>query len=216
MTTQTPHEPVADRHDRHAYERMLVLSDGVFAIAVTLLALDLHPTGAKGDDWRDLLNALTPKLMAYAISFLVVAIFWTAQRRTFARLVRVDGVFAWMTLIYLGLIALIPASSDMMYTIAGAGPAVIYVGLIVLISVVQALGWGYAAFVGKLAAPDVNLGARIYIFLVALIAPGLFSGLSFYLTAHQGSVGAGWWALVGALIVGLRYASRHFLKGLRN
>ena len=214
--TQTTHEPVADRHDRHAYERMIVLSDGVFAIAVTLLALDLHPTGAKGDDWRDLLDALAPKLMAYAISFLVVAIFWTAQRRTFARLVRMDGVFVWLTLVYLGLVALIPAASDMMYTIAGAGPPALYVGLIVLISVVQALGWGYAAFIGKLAAPDVNLGARLYLFVVSLLAPGLFAGLSFYITARQGSIGGGWWALVIALIVGLRYTSRYFLKGLRN
>jgi uncharacterized membrane protein len=214
--THTTHEAVADRHDRHSYERMIVLSDGIFAIAVTLLALELHPTGAKGDDWVDLLNALMPKLMAYAISFLVVAIFWTAQRRTFARLVRVDGVFVWMTLIYLGLVALIPAATDMMYSIAGSGPPTIYLGLIMLISAVQALGWGYAAFIGKLAAPEVKLSARLYLFLVALLGPGVFAGVSFYISAHEGSVGVGWWVLVAALAIALRYGSRHFLKGLRN
>ena len=119
------HESVADRHDRHAYERMIVLSDGVFAIAVTLLALELHPTGAKGTDWRSLLDALGPKLMAYAISFLVVAIFWTGQRRSFARYVRVDAVLVWLTLAFLGLVSLIPAATDMTYAINGTGPAVL-------------------------------------------------------------------------------------------
>ena len=210
--SEAAHESMSDRHDRHAYDRMIVLSDGVFAIAMTLLALDLHPTGAKGDDWRDLLNALAPKLMAYAISFLVVSIFWISQRRSFARYVRVDAVLVWLSLAFLGLVSLIPAVTDMTYTIAGDGPAMLYVGLIFLISLVQAIGWGYAAFIGKLVAADVTVSERLYLFVVSLLAPTLFTGVSFYSVTAHGRLG-GWPGLVViGLVVALRFVSRRVFK----
>jgi uncharacterized membrane protein len=212
---QTTHEPVTEKHHRHAYERMMVLSDGVFAIAVTLLAFDIRPTGAIGGDWRSLLSALTPKLEAYAVSFVVAALFWTGQRRTFARLLRIDGAFVWLTLLFLGLVALIPAASSMLYAIPGRGPPTIYIGLIMLLSTVQALSWGYAAFIGKLAAADVTQAQRVYVFLIALLTPSIFAGLSLLGLYQGGRLGAGVWFILIVVVVTVRIASRRILKDLR-
>ena len=205
-------ESVSDRHDRHAYERMIVLSDGVFAIAMTLLALELHPTGAVGTGWQDLLTALAPKLKAYAISFAVVAIFWISQRRSFARYIRVDAVLVWLTLAFLALVCLLPAATDMTYTINGNGPSFLYVGLILMISLTQTIGWGYAAFIGKLVAHDVTLSARVYLFVMTLVAPTIFTAVSFAGVALRGSIGVLSWAVLIGLIVVLRLVSRRVFK----
>ena len=210
--SEAVHEPVADKHDRHAYERMIVLSDGVFAIAATLLALELHPTGAVAGDWRSLLNALAPKLVAYAISFLVVAIFWIGQRRSFARYVRVDAVLVWLTLAFLGLVCLIPAATDLTYAINGPGPAVLFIGLIVLISLVQAIGWGYAAFIGNLVAADVTPSQRAYLFVISFLAPSLFTAVSLYGVTQHGRMTEWSWVALAVMIVGLRFLSRWIFK----
>jgi uncharacterized membrane protein len=192
--------------------RLLTLSDGVFAIAMTLLALDLHPNGATGASWQELLAALAPKLKAYAISFAVVAIFWISQRRSFARYVRVDAVLVWLSLMFLALVCLLPAATDLMYTINGNGPAFLYVGLILLISFIQAIGWGYAAFIGKLVAADVTITGRVYLFVMALLAPTVFTAVSFLGVMLHGSMSALSWVVLIGLLVTLRFVSRRLFN----
>ncbi len=208
-------ETLQERQQRHAFERLTYLVDGVFAIAVTLLALDLKPEGFKGGDWEALLANLAPKLAAYVISFFVIATFWFNTRRNFSRLERVDGPVAWLTMTFLGLVALIPASSSMMYTIPGMGPQTIYLALIALISAVQALAWGYAAFIARLVAPEVGVAAKIYIFLTGLLAPTTFAGLSFFAMRSSGNTSTMAWVGMWSMVFVLSFLSRRLLKGLR-
>ncbi len=65
-------------------ERLAALSDGVFAVAMTLLALDLHAPAAAAihselDLWHAL-GAVAPRLLMYLVSFMTLGIFWVGQQ----------------------------------------------------------------------------------------------------------------------------------------
>ena len=65
-------------------ERLAALSDGVFAIAMTLLVLDIRVPEAvsissEGDLWRAL-SGLSPRFLVYLMSFLTLGIFWNGQQ----------------------------------------------------------------------------------------------------------------------------------------
>ena len=92
--------------------RLNNLSDGVFAIALTLLAFDLRlPEGVPiGDLPNDLLQ-LTPKFMVYLISFVVIGGAWGAHQRMLKQINRGDGVLVWFNLFCLLFVALLPAGA---------------------------------------------------------------------------------------------------------
>jgi uncharacterized membrane protein len=87
--------------------RVESFSDGVFAVAVTLLVLNLRdPGGTSGLSHR--LLALWPNYTAYAVSFLVIGITWVNHHDTFARLRVVDRALLFLNLLLLMAVALIP------------------------------------------------------------------------------------------------------------
>lgn len=112
-------EPLKTRIERHNFDRLLMLSDGVFAIAITLLALDLrlpeHWDGSAGQ----LLYASGRPLIGYLFGFGLVGAFWFMHRRMFAQLARVDLAITSLNLLLLGLVGLTPFVARM---IAEAGP----------------------------------------------------------------------------------------------
>jgi TMEM175 potassium channel family protein len=80
--------------------RVVVLSDGVFAIALTLLVLDVRvPAGLTGPDLDNALADLPPRLLAYALSFAVIGLLRLGRYRMFARLARVDGPLILLNLL---------------------------------------------------------------------------------------------------------------------
>lgn len=103
-----------DHHiGRHMLDRLVMLSDGVFAIAVTLAAIEIKVPNSV-PTLGGILDALSVELSAYLVSFMVIAVFWVTSRDLFARLKRVDNVLTALTLAMLCAVALIPASSHMM------------------------------------------------------------------------------------------------------
>jgi uncharacterized membrane protein len=104
-------------------ERLLALSDGVVAIALTLLVLSLHvpistvahpinPTSAN-ELWQALQN-LTDPFISYVISFYVIAQFWLAHHRTFRLMVGHDETLAWWNFLFLFTITLLPFTADLL------------------------------------------------------------------------------------------------------
>jgi uncharacterized membrane protein len=151
-------EPLAEHIRRHAYDRMIMLADGVFAIAITLLALELRPPEHWDGDLAHLLAAIWRSLFAYLFGFAIVGAFWVGHRGLFARIRRVDGPLTFLALVQLCLVAMTPAVAAL---VGAAGPGkslTVYFMLIVALGGCQALLWAYAAFVGDLvdAALDVR------------------------------------------------------------
>ncbi|CAM5650256.1 hypothetical protein SROCM77S_00930 [Streptomyces rochei] len=90
-------------------ERVVALADGVFAIAITLLVLDFSvPSGLDSAAYHAELRDLAPNLGAYVLSLLVLGVFWRDHRRIFGYVEQVDGQVITLSLLGLGVAALLP------------------------------------------------------------------------------------------------------------
>ena len=129
--------------------RIEALTDGIFAVAMTLLVLDLRlpETLAAIDDagLRKALLALLPKLESYVISFLVLCIFWLGHHRLMHLVRGVDHLFLWRNLLFILFITFVPFSTSLMgqYRSLDDAPLVYGVNLGLVLA---ALDWRFAAY----------------------------------------------------------------------
>ena len=104
----------ADRTD-HALERLVFFSDAVFAIAITLLVLELKvphlPKGSPDRAYLVELANLIPSFAGFIISFAVVGVFWMGHHRAFALAGRYSGRILGWNMALLGVIAFMPFST---------------------------------------------------------------------------------------------------------
>jgi uncharacterized membrane protein len=93
-------------------QRIEAISDGVFAIALTLLVLDIKvPVSDAIKTERDLFNALyalTPKFLSYFLSFMTLGIFWTGQAVQLSNIEKSDRHLNWLSLFFLLFVSIIP------------------------------------------------------------------------------------------------------------
>lgn len=102
----------------HSIERLAALSDGVFAVAMTLLVLDLHAPAIEAihseADLRTALVNLAPRLLVYMMSFLTLGIFWIGQQTQLNYLARSDRNLAWLHLVFLFAVTTLPFATALM------------------------------------------------------------------------------------------------------
>jgi uncharacterized membrane protein len=108
-------------------ERLAALSDGIFAVVMTLLVLDLkvpavevghavHPLWsdgaivAEGQVWHVLVE-LAPRFLPYAMSFLTLGIFWIGQQTQLNHFARTDRHLTWIHIAFLAMVSLMPFST---------------------------------------------------------------------------------------------------------
>jgi uncharacterized membrane protein len=97
-------------------ERLCALTDGVYAIVLTLLVLDLKPpetAGLSNPELREDLLTQAPNFAAYIIAFLTVGYFWVQHHRLFASLVKCDNKVLIGNLLHLLLISLTPFTASL-------------------------------------------------------------------------------------------------------
>jgi len=96
-------------------ERLAALSDGVFAVAMTLLVLDLRAPAVEAvHNERDLwlaLGALAPRLIMCAMTFVTLGIFWVGQQTQLNHLTRSDRSLSWMHILFLFAVSMTPFST---------------------------------------------------------------------------------------------------------
>ncbi len=141
--------------------RLEALTDGVFAIVMTLLVLELsipeiaHPS-LQAELPRRLLE-LWPKLYSYVLSFLVLGILWTLHHRSFHSIKRSDNALIWLNIVFLMFVALIPFSTSL---IGNYGTeqlsTVIYAINVLLALVMRLIIWTYATGKYRLVDSDIN------------------------------------------------------------
>ena len=142
-------------------QRADALTDGLFAIVMTILVLDLHlPAHERYRNAKDLLGAidgLEPQLIAYAISFFVVASFWTAHvsLRSKAEFLPSSHVRWWM--LYLFMMTLLPVATGIVGHFSHYAPAVwLYAGVMLIASFTA---WRMAATYPERETPeDIETG----------------------------------------------------------
>lgn len=111
-------------------ERLENLSDSVFSIAMTLLVLDITVRrGLSDKGFHDALHLTLPHIAAYALSFAVIAQFWLDHRRILASFPTLDGRVTGLTLLGLGLTALLPFPTALLAEYSAQPQAVAVYGL---------------------------------------------------------------------------------------
>jgi len=95
--------------------RLEAFSDGVFAIAITLLVLDIHiPVPEAGRTLADELGTQWPSYVAYAVSFLTIGIVWINHHAMIQRLRKVDHEVLVLNLLLLLFVGLLPFTTALM------------------------------------------------------------------------------------------------------
>ncbi len=133
-------------------ERIAALSDGVFAIAMTLLVLDLHVPAhenihAGSDLWRAL-AALAPRLLMFGMSVMTLGIFWVGQQTQLNHLRRSERSLSWIHIAFLGFVSLMPFSTALLaeYTQFRIALLVYWINLLLLGST---LYWSWVCAIGS-------------------------------------------------------------------
>jgi TMEM175 potassium channel family protein len=159
-------------------ERLLVLSDGVFAIAVTLSAFQIQVPSSP-DHLTAELARLWPKVVIYAFSFFVIAGMWTTHHRMFHFIRRADARLVALNLVALAIIAFMPFPVELVGTYGDqAVSVVVYAAAMSLAGGVLSAIWIYATR-RRLVADDlpastvraVGLRIEIVAILFALSIP---------------------------------------------
>lgn len=147
--------------------RLEALTDGIFAVTMTLLVLDLKlPDHVGGDSSRVLANLLRllPHLDDYVISFVVLCLYWLAHLRLLQRVRDVDGAFVWLNLAFLLCTTFVPPLTSFI----GNNPeqpvaAVVYGGNLLLLVLFEALLWRRGAL--HLSNESVTDGVALWAFM---------------------------------------------------
>jgi uncharacterized membrane protein len=130
-------------------QRIEALSDGVFAIAMTLLILDIKvPVSEAIYTESDLIKAflgLTPKLLSYLLSFITLGIYWAAQSTQFHFISKIDRNLNWIGLFFLLFVSLIPFTTAFLSQhITFRFAIFVYWLNIIMLGLILALHWNYA------------------------------------------------------------------------
>lgn len=140
-------------------ERIAALSDGIFAVAMTLLVLDLHAPAVElihnPQDLTAALALLAPKLGVFIMSFITLGIFWVGQQTQLNFTHRADRDLAWLHLLFLFFVTLMPFSTALIGTFIEYRIALlIYWANILLLGVALLLTWR-CALAKQLVSPDM-------------------------------------------------------------
>ena len=134
-------------------ERLAALSDGIFGVAMTLLAIDLRVPASElihyEHDLRHELFAISPEVLVYLMSFLTLGIFWVGQQSQLNHLRRSDVRLTWIHLAFLFAVTLMPFSTKLLGAHHAYRTALLeYWGNILIFGATLYASWGYATRAG--------------------------------------------------------------------
>lgn len=169
-------------------ERLIFFSDGVFAIAITLLTIELRPPAGWDGSLQGLVNGLQHKVLYYAISFVAIGAFWMAHRLVFRYVQKFSETSSWLNILFLLLIGLVPLTNAILMEAAANSLAAVevYIGLIVLLSLVLGLQWIFVSLLANLVDPRVTAPFKWVTLLRLAIIPPVMCTVSLYAGTHYG------------------------------
>src|SRR5271168_2835979 len=156
--------PSYNRIAGQSVERLAALSDGIFAVAMTLLVLDLHvpASGAvhsERDLWRVLLP-LAPRLVIFLMSVMTLGIFWVGQQTQLNHFARADRNLSWIHISFLCAVSLTPFTTSLLAEFIHYRTALlVYWSNILLLGLTLYWSWSYATRYHLLtedASPEIH------------------------------------------------------------
>jgi uncharacterized membrane protein len=133
----------------HGNERLTFFSDGVFAITITLLVLEIKvPEIAENLVATELpkeLWHLVPKIISHVLSFIVLGLYWIAHHNMFMHIKRHNHILLWLNIAFLMCIASIPFPTGLLGTYYDLQISLLaYAGVLALTGILLNLIWWYA------------------------------------------------------------------------
>lgn len=189
--------------------RVELLSDAVFAIALTLLVLDLKvPEAPSFSELSHGLSEIWPHLAVYCLSFLIIGMQWVDHHTIFSHTDRCNKGIFWINFLFLMCIAFIPFPTALLgrYPTEKV-PVLFYSGVIASTSLAKTCLWSYIAFGARLLDTKVPVAAvrRLTILLVS----GLGIAIGFACLALFSPRPVLWaWAVFGIVSIAIRTGIR--------
>jgi len=170
--------PAPANDDQLGLERLIFFSDAVFAIAVTLLALDLRlDTNAASLSNAELLKALLaiwPKYLGYVISFVVLSTFWMSHHRKFRYIKRYDQRLMWINTLLLMTVAFVPFPTLIVSQYGNQTATIFYALSMTAAGLVSTGLWWYATAHHRLVDPDLDPWLVRHDTWYTLVTPAVF------------------------------------------
>jgi uncharacterized membrane protein len=171
-------------------DRVVVLTDGVFAIIMTILVLELTvPPNLSHESLRALFEELRPTLVAWIISFVITGMYWVSHRDLFAAVRYVNRELVWLNLIFVLFASLIPFAASVLGSYPDEPFSVhIYGAVMIMVSVTRLVLYRYTARRPSLRWPGeigessgvgyVIVAAPIIIYVIAMALADVSTWLS--------------------------------------
>jgi uncharacterized membrane protein len=159
--------------------RIETLTDGIFAIVMTILVLELVlPHIPQSEVYKELpkhLLELWPVFLSYVTSFIILGFFWMGHDKQFHYIKRVNGTLLWISIFYLMFIALIPFSTILIGEYGDQQISVLIYGVnLTIASSLNYMHWRYATINHRLVDSDldpihIRLVARRYLIVIFML-----------------------------------------------
>jgi uncharacterized membrane protein len=167
-----------ERRDDIFSERLTMLCDGVFAIAMTLLVLNIHlslPSHANEGNFQHALAQLVPSVGTYFLTFLILAAYWNNHRRIMRLVAHQDAPFTALTLLFLAFIAFFPVAANIGGFANNFQSSVIFYTMVLAgCGLMTWLLWIYASWNHRLIDLTVQSDEILFRSLLTLIPPLYF------------------------------------------
>ena len=203
MAIQGDDETDASREERSETGRVEAFSDGVFAIAITLLVLELKVPEHEGSLWSKLLDEW-PSFAGYVVSFFIIGIMWVNHHSMFRQFVRSDRPLLFYNLLLLLWTALIPFPTALISQYLGDGgfdakvAEAVYSANLTLAAIAFSLIWAHAVRHGRLIGQPLgpkeewrsiarfSVGTFLYgaTIGISFLSPGVALGIQFALALY--------------------------------
>jgi len=156
--------------------RIETLSDGIFAIVMTLLILELHvpnlPTNAPNVEVAPALIALWPKFLSYIVAFVSLGFFWVGHHIMYHGIRRADRTLLWLNIFFFMFVSLLPFSTSVLNAFSQAFVAPLFFGTnLAIIGWLLFFQWTYAKSQPDMFAEFVSAEYRETVTLRMLLVP---------------------------------------------
>jgi uncharacterized membrane protein len=168
-------------------ERLILFSDAVFAIAITLLVIEIkipeiHEKPVTENAVLHKLAELIPKFVGFLVSFLLIGQYWIVHHRMFSFVINFTDRLIWLNILFLFAIALMPFSTGFYSEFVLRGvvtPVIFYTANIALLGLANFLMWRYLSNQKNNLTENLTPALAKYFSLRALTVPTIFVLFSF-------------------------------------
>ena len=163
-------------------ERMILFSDAIFAIAITLLVLEirvpeLNRHTATDEQLSLILDDMVPKFIGFLVSFFVIGLYWTVHHRMFGYVVNYTPKLLWLNLLFLLAVVLMPFSTGFYSTYLLRYlkiPVITYISNVVFLGAMNLILWRYITDPKLELVEGLDNTIKKYYFFRAVAVPIIF------------------------------------------